>query len=404
MVTQTGEPVTSKRKKLTDKSIAKIHKVGTHWDAEVKGLAYRVFPSGVTGWVFDYRINGKRRRMSLGDASRVDLAAARDAARIHAGTVAKGTDALAHKQHVEAVERAVSKAETIASMGEKYLAGVKATKKRSTHAEYSRRWKAYILPVLGRKKVHDVKNDDIKALHKSLGDKPFLANRVKAVLSAFFSYAIAEKAYPGANPAHGVKGYPEEKRERYLSKAEVKKLGAALDKAALDEAHVAGVKIIRLALHTGARMGEIKSLRWDAINFELKTLTLATSKTGRSKRILSAPAIRILKSIARSDSPYVFPSDLTGDHVHGIVRLWLRVRKDAGLYVKGEKEKNFRGHDLRHSFASFAIMGGTPLYAVGKLLGHKSAKMTERYAHLSDEALGQAANKTSGVLGRLLKG
>ena len=54
-----------------------------------------------------------------------------------------------------------------------------------------------------------------------------------------------------------------------------------------------------------------------------------------------------------------------------------------------------RLHDLRHSFASVAVAGGDSLYLVGKVLGHKQASTTQRYAHLSDDPLRDVADRTS---------
>jgi site-specific recombinase XerD len=66
--------------------------------------------------------------------------------------------------------------------------------------------------------------------------------------------------------------------------------------------------------------------------------------------------------------------------------------------------ENFRLHDLRHSFATFALQGGASLYDVSKLLGHSDISMTQRYSHVSEESLQKATNNMAGVIDRAIGG
>ncbi len=91
-------------------------------------------------------------------------------------------------------------------------------------------------------------------------------------------------------------------------------------------------------------------------------------------------------------NPYVFPSYVTGKPFKSFFYSWNTARKHAGL-------ADVRIHDLRHSFASFLINAGRSLYEVQKILGHTQIRTTQRYAHLSQETLLDAANAAVDALG-----
>jgi integrase len=86
--------------------------------------------------------------------------------------------------------------------------------------------------------------------------------------------------------------------------------------------------------------------------------------------------------------PYVLPGTVPGEHLVGLPRVWERLRKRAKL-------SDVRLHDLRHSFASVGAASGDSLLVIGKLLGHRDAKTTSRYAHLTDDPLKAAADRIS---------
>ena len=147
---------------------------------------------------------------------------------------------------------------------------------------------------------------------------------------------------------------------------------------------------LRLALLTGMRKGALLGLQWSDIDFEGGHITLRgeTAKKGKTEYIpLTAAARAVLEKVTRTDSPYVFPGRGGGKR-GDFRRIARRVRDKAGL------PKDFRPlHGLRHSFASFlASSGKVDLYALQKLLTHASPAMTQRYAHLADEAMKRAAS------------
>jgi site-specific recombinase XerD len=117
------------------------------------------------------------------------------------------------------------------------------------------------------------------------------------------------------------------------------------------------------------------------------------SKSGRPRSIaLNGPALALLRSIPRNPAnPFVFPSPITGRPCPSLFFPWDRIRSRAGLC-------GVRLHDLRHSFASFLVNQGVSLYVVQGLLGHAHARTTQRYAHLAQETLLDAAEVVATVI------
>jgi integrase len=164
-------------------------------------------------------------------------------------------------------------------------------------------------------------------------------------------------------------------------------LSSLLD--AIDADHdIQGANFMKMALFTGMRRGELFKLKWNDIDFEKGFINIRDPKGGPDQKIpLNEAARNLLESHPKSDSPYVFPGKWGGQR-KDIMRPINRIRKRAGL------PKDFRPlHGLRHVYASMlASSGKVDLYTLQKLLTHKSPQMTQRYAHLRDDALKRASN------------
>ena len=118
--------------------------------------------------------------------------------------------------------------------------------------------------------------------------------------------------------------------------------------------------------------------------------SLARFKTGQKTIFLSNKAGRYIGGLERQpDNPYVFPGQRTGAQLINIQKPWRLIRERAKL-------NDVRIHDLRHTYASLAVAQNLSLPIVGKLLGHKSSKSTERYAHLYIDVMVAAARKVGG--------
>ena len=176
------------------------------------------------------------------------------------------------------------------------------------------------------------------------------------------------------------------------------RLGAAL--SGLEKTvvvHSLAISAIRLLIFTGCRRGEILGLRWREVDFDSGRLHFSDSKTGPRTVVLNAPALEVLSNLSRNSSEFVFPSGNTGAHIVDLRRPWEKVRSKAGLL-------DLRLHDLRHTFASVAVNSGESLYLTGHLLGHATARTTERYAHLADDPLKSASERIGGRIDAMMKG
>jgi len=157
--------------------------------------------------------------------------------------------------------------------------------------------------------------------------------------------------------------------------------------------------MLKMALFTGMRRGEIFKLRWDDLDFRRNLITIRDPKGGRDAIIpMSKPAYELLKNQPKGQSAFVFPTN-EGQERQTVQNQVRRIRDAAGL------PKDFRPfHGLRHVFASMlASSGEVDMYVLQKLLTHKSPGMTQRYAHLRDEATRRAANVAGDLISEVIK-
>lgn len=170
---------------------------------------------------------------------------------------------------------------------------------------------------------------------------------------------------------------------------------SALLKAINADSNLQAANFMRLILYTGMRRGEGFRLKWQDIDFERGFITLRDPKGGVNQKIPINDAARELleNHPATKDSEYVFPGRKGGQRVD-IKKQVNRIKKKAKL------PKDFRAlHGLRHVYASMlASSGKVDLYTLQKLLTHKSPQLTQRYAHIRDEALKNAANVAGNII------
>ena len=162
-----------------------------------------------------------------------------------------------------------------------------------------------------------------------------------------------------------------------LTAAELRRLAEVLAEIEeTKEQSIFVVAAIRLLMFTGARLNEILHLRWDEVDLESGILRLKDSKTGAKKAIfLSKPAVEVLEALPRMlDNPYVIAGDKEGANLVNLEKPWDTIRENAKL-------PGVQLHDLRHTFASYAIQGGMSLEVIEALLGHSQTSTTRRYAH-----------------------
>jgi len=248
----------------------------------------------------------------------------------------------------------------------------------------------HIMPEFGSIKMNKISKSSILKLQLDMKNKEYSAgtcNRVVILLRFIFNCAIRwEISAVAANPCAGVKLFDDHAaRERYLIESELHGLFDELDR----NENVQVGKVIKLLVLTGARKREILDAKWTDIDHERKILTVpaSRSKSKRPRHIpLSDLAMTVLAGIARDpEIPFIFFNPRTRRPPVSIFYAWDSIRRKLGL-------SDLRLHDLRHSYASFLINAGRSLYEVQTLLGHSDPKVTMRYAHLSPQAMRDAAN------------
>lgn len=225
-------------------------------------------------------------------------------------------------------------------------------------------------------------------LRKLKSLSPQTVKHILSLLRRIINFGVKRGLCPMVDPSRLHFTFPrvDNQRTENLTDEQMAAYLRALDEE--PDQNAAG--FIRLALSTGMRKGALMALRWADIDFERGFITLQgkAAKNEKTERIpLSNAARAVLERVERLDSPFVFPGRGGGQR-KDFKRIAQRVRDKAGL-TKDE----FRPlHGLRHTFASrLASSGAVDIYTLQKLLTHGSAQMTQRYAHLADEALQRAA-------------
>lgn len=345
------------------------------WDDKLTGFGIKVTPKTKKVYLLKCRMkSGQQRKFTLGVHGRITCEQGRKLAQDYLYQISQGIDPEeAYKKQADL---------TLAELCDKYFNDYALIHKKPSSIKNNRTYiERYIKSHIGGLMVSAVTRTDIIEFHKQLKDSPIQANRVVKMLSKVFSLAEEWGLRPeNSNPARNIRMNPEKKRERFLSLDEIRYLMAALDECeANGSVSVHACAMFRLLVLTGARLREIMHARWEWVDMQRGTLSLPDSKTGAKVIYLSSHAQEILRNLPRiEDNPYIIVGRDKGKPLNSERKQWLRICEQAEL-------QNLRIHDLRHSFASLAVLGGVPLYHVGKALGHKQASTTERYAHLADD-------------------
>ena len=249
--------------------------------------------------------------------------------------------------------------------------------------------------------------EQIRTTWMQAGNKASTVNRKIGSISGVFSRAV-EWEYIDTHPLAKLKQLKVDSKGviRYLAADETKRLRDALDarqnemKTERESANTWRTDrhrepmpsllelpftdhlkpMVLVSLNTGMRRGELFDLKWSAVNFDTKTITVAgaTTKTSDTRHIpMNKETIGVLEAWKKqvSKSPYVFPGQ-GGGRFEDVKSAWLKLLERAQI-------DRFRWHDMRHDFASRLVMAGVPLNTVRDLLGHADIKMTLRYAHLA---------------------
>ena len=367
----------TRRMRLSDRNVARLRAERseyTVWDTRTGGLGVRVRPSGHRAFIYLDNRGGSSKRRTLGQTTLLTVEEARTTC------LAIQSDGMEEQGPTATVP-----------LFRDFVAGAWRSEcyerlKPSTRRSVDYRLARQLLPEFG-----DVPLDrlDQRSIHLWFdlysATAPGGANRTLDVLIQIMNHARIH-GHIDINPARGIRRNPHRKLDRFLSRDEIRRLHNELDRCVTERPSRANqADLIRLLFCTGCRFGEIRTLKWQEV--EADALSLVDGKTGPRKVYLNCKAREIIKRQPRTDSPYVFPSLHDPSRPSSETRrVWYLVRRRAGI-------EDVRLHDLRHTYASHAVMRGVPLPTVARLLGHRQVSMTLRYAHVADREVEEAAER-----------
>jgi len=331
------------------------------FDEDLPGFGLRVRVSGVNSWMIQYAIARRTRRVVLGLASALAPSRARAIAETLLAQVRLGQDPAAEKELAR-----IRAGETFGALLPRFLERQHTRLKPRSFVESERHLKVHAKALHGSP-IETVTRRAIAGrlaeIEKHNG--PAARNRVRASLSAYFTWA-AKEGYVDSNPVAFTNKAEEKARERVLSDEELRTIWLAADDSQFGA-------IVKLLMLTGARRSEIGGLTWSEISPTLPLITLppARTKNGREHLVpLSEPAVEILKAQPRRTNPDGTPRG----HVFGNIigcgyQNWSRGKVDLDARIGNAL--TWRLHDFRRS-VSTALHDrfGVPPHVVETLLGH----------------------------------
>ena len=345
-------------------------------DAKLRAFGVRVLPSGAKRFFIHSQHRGERVWKTVGDANAMRVDEARERAASMLDAIRRGGSAPLSSQ--ESVFETVA-----AAMFQRHARNWKP-RTLYVNRSYFRR---QLLPWFSGRQIADIGREDVKRWFASLRTTPVAADRSTPVLSLIFQEAeLLGHRSEGSNPCRGMRRYSRKGRERFLSDEEIGRVAARL--AAHEHERPLEVAALRLLLLTGCRKSEILTLRWS--DYREGHLFLPDSKTGPRTVWICFAARDVLRQIDRS-GPWLFPGR-SAHQPRGLTWLgnfWNRIRSEADV-------ADVRLHDLRHTYASFALRQGESVLAIGRLLGHSNPKTTLKYTHLADEMVRESSASASG--------
>ena len=341
-------------------------------DSELPGFALRVTKASKS-FIFEKRIHGRMRRVTLGRLGILTADEARERAISMAAEISKGT-----------VPERLRKRRTFGELADLYLER-HAPRKRSVRND-----RAILRNHLSGwrpRALSEITQHDLERLHAELGrTAPYQANRAVALLRKMFNLALDWGLFLGENPAAGIRFYPEEKRQRYLMPDELPRVFAALQDEKNEHARAAFVT----AILTGARRQEVLEMKWDDLNLDRAIWRVPQASGGPAHTIpLPTQLVGLLQQLPKAaGNPYVFLGEVVGGHLVNMKRAWHRIRVKA-------KIADVRIHDLRRTFGAWLMASGESLALIGQVLNHRSPATTAGYVSLKLDPIREALERNS---------
>jgi integrase len=368
----------------------------------VVGFGLRVRATGARTWVFQYKYGEKHQRMRLGTWPALSLEKARGKARQYREDVGDGGNPASIR-----IENRQRSTETFGRIVARYLARRKETMRTRSYAEMDRHLNKHAKPLHGLL-LAGIDRRRIASLLSEIseGSGPIAANRVRASLSAFFSWAVREGMLD-VNSVLATNRAEEVARDRVLSGDELREIWCSL----LDDHY--GI-IVKLLILTGQRRDEIGGLRWSEVDFDRDAIVLPgrRTKNKREHEIPMAASVRgLLESCDRQNG-----RDLIFGYGKGPFSGWSNGKEaldarlpDARRKSLGKKPQplpSWRLHDIRRSVATHMAEIGIQPHIIEALLNHVSghkagvAGVYNRAAYTAEkaDALTRWANRLQAII------
>src|SRR5262245_53353793 len=390
---------------LTDRTIAALpvpsesDRQRDYWDDKLRGFGVRVSYGGKRAFVVRYRVGRRMRRLTIGPYGPPpgkSLADARSEARSVLGKAADGEDPAQDK-------RDQLKGELFRELATAYLE--MAEKRHRSWREEKRIIDKDLLPVLGFRRLVDIRRRDVRELVEDIArkrDAPIMANRTLGVLCRMFNFAL-DREWVEANPASRIPEPGEEQsRDRVRSHEELRELWPALECLAneveneTDEAAQklrrekarltrATAQAFQVQLLTAQRPGETRKMRWADVDLDSGwwTIPATVAKNAHAHRVpLTKPVIEILehrRELAGEGAKVVF------ENRGGAGSIAHRGKKAASILCRG-LSFHFRAHDLRRTASTGMAEAGVPRDHIAKVLNHvedgpAATRVYDRYAY-----------------------
>lgn len=251
-------------------------------------------------------------------------------------------------------------------------------------------YRIWISPAIGECPFASVSAPDLEKIKSNMAEKNLSPRSIQYALATVRQvYNVAKKQdiFKGDNPVKKIKmPKMDNRRTRFLSENEAEQLLEILK-----DKHTLLYIIALVSLYGGLRAGEIINLEWKDLNFAESMILIRDSKNGLSRHAFMTKQVKkelreLRKQIDPSQKP-VF-SATEGKKINEVSRSFNEAIIELGLNVGiDDRRQKVVFHTLRHTFASWLVQRGTPLYTVAKLMGHSTLAMTERYAHLAPDNL-----------------
>lgn len=352
-------------------------------DTQVPGLKLLVGKTGNKKFLLRYTFHGRKKALALGAYGALNVTEVRRRANQHKADIAQGIDP-------KAVREQVKMALTFTEFIEGHYLPHATANKRSAHTDASK-FTHHILPVFGEQKLGEISLVSIQSYLNQLSSTlaPATCNRHFSLLHRVFALAVLW-GFVDKNPVTGITKFKENnQRQRFLDPEEIRRLF----KAAEEDPNYYAANYIKFLLLTGVRRSEGLAAQWQHIdlNAQHPSWFLPETKGGKSRYVLLNPmAVALLQHLDRMPgNTYLFPGMIKGQALNNPIKAFKRITKAAGIEV------SFRLHDLRHTTASLIVNGGGSLYDVQATLGHSSSRMSQRYAHLSQDRRSHTATLVS---------